>query len=98
MTGRPASPPATVRRLRAQVSGRVQGVGFRPFVFSLAHDLGLAGFVLNDAAGVLVEVEGAAVEEFLARLRTDAPPLATIETLEPLPELAAGGSPPAAPG
>ena len=49
----------------------MQGVGFRPHVHRLATDLGLAGFVLNDAAGVLLEVEAtpAAVERFLERLR-----------------------------
>jgi hydrogenase maturation protein HypF len=56
-------------------------VGFRPYVHGLAGELGLAGYVLNDAHGVLVEVEGdgAGVEEFLARLGPDAPPLAVIE-------------------
>jgi hydrogenase maturation protein HypF len=59
----------------------VQGVGFRPYVYRLAGDLDLAGWVLNDAHGVLAEVEGeaAAVERFLARLPADAPPLATVE-------------------
>ena len=49
-------------RVRARVTGVVQGVGFRPFVFGLATELGLSGFVLNDARGVVVEVEGEAVE------------------------------------
>jgi hydrogenase maturation protein HypF len=73
-------------RVRARVSGRVQGVGFRPYVFSLASELDLAGFVLNDSRGVLIEVEGAAVDAFLARLGPDAPPLAAIERVstEPL--------------
>jgi hydrogenase maturation protein HypF len=71
----------TRRRARVRVEGTVQGVGFRPYVYRLAGDLGLAGFVLNDARGVLLEVEGedAAVERFLARLDRDAPPLASIE-------------------
>ncbi len=49
-------------RVRAQVTGTVQGVGFRPFVYRLAHEHGLAGWVLNNAHGVLLEVEGAEAE------------------------------------
>jgi hydrogenase maturation protein HypF len=72
---------ASRRRARARVEGTVQGVGFRPFVFRLADELGLAGWVLNDERGVLLEVEGDAgsVERFLRRLRDDAPPLAVVE-------------------
>jgi hydrogenase maturation protein HypF len=63
------------------VSGTVQGVGFRPFVYRLARELELGGFVLNDSEGVLLEVEGGgrAVAEFLMRLQRDPPPLAVIE-------------------
>jgi len=73
--------PSTRRRMRARVEGTVQGVGFRPFVYRLAEELGLAGFVLNDAHGVLVEVEGSveAVAEFMSRLAVEAPPLAVVE-------------------
>ncbi|HEX2508051.1 MAG TPA: carbamoyltransferase HypF [Miltoncostaeaceae bacterium] len=76
---------AGLRRVRVRVEGTVQGVGFRPYVHRLAGDLGLAGFVLNDARGVVVEIEadGAAVERFLERLAADAPPLATVERVEP---------------
>jgi len=72
---------ATLRRARLRVEGTVQGVGFRPYVYRLAHELELAGFVLNDSRGVLLEVEGAAdaVERFVARLGPEAPPLATVE-------------------
>jgi hydrogenase maturation protein HypF len=64
-----------------RVEGTVQGVGFRPFVYSLATGLGLGGHVGNDADGVFAEVEGpsADVERFLAALERDAPPLARIE-------------------
>jgi hydrogenase maturation protein HypF len=74
--------------VRARVTGVVQGVGFRPYVHGLATELGLSGFVLNDASGVVVEVEGASVERFLARLREEAPPLASIDALTyvPVPE------------
>jgi hydrogenase maturation protein HypF len=64
-----------------RVEGIVQGVGFRPFVYSLATGLGLGGLVGNDADGVFAEVEGArdAVSEFLLALERDAPPLARID-------------------
>ena len=63
--------------------GVVQGVGFRPFVFRLAHETGLAGFIGNNTDGVTIEIEGAEprVEEFLARLRSDAPPMARIDSV-----------------
>jgi hydrogenase maturation protein HypF len=59
-----------VRRVRARVEGTVQGVGFRPFVYRLASELDLAGFVLNDERGVLLEVEGgdSAIDGFMRRL------------------------------
>jgi hydrogenase maturation protein HypF len=67
-------------RKRVRVTGIVQGVGFRPFVFALATRLGLAGHVGNDLHGVFIEVEGAAsgVEQFLRLLREQAPPLAVV--------------------
>lgn len=69
------------RRVRVRVQGTVQGVGFRPYVYRLAGELELAGYVLNDSHGVLAEVEGAAlaVAEFLVRLASEAPPLARVE-------------------
>ena len=71
------------RRTRVRVEGTVQGVGFRPYVYRLAGRQGLAGFVLNDPHGVLIEVEGStsAVEGFLALLAPEAPPLAAIERI-----------------
>ncbi len=71
----------SARRARVRVEGVVQGVGFRPHVYRLALELGLAGWVLNDEHGVLLEVEGAdaAVEAFLRRLPEEAPPLAVVE-------------------
>jgi hydrogenase maturation protein HypF len=70
-------------RKSVRVAGTVQGVGFRPFVYALAARLGLSGFVGNDAEGVFAEVEGdpAAVEEFLAAVARDAPPLARIDQI-----------------
>ena len=76
-------------RVRARVEGTVQGVGFRPYVYRLASELGCSGHVHNDARGVVVEVEAetAQVERFLARLPVEAPPLARVERVaaEPLP-------------
>jgi len=64
----------------------VQGVGFRPFVFRLAHAHGLTGWVRNTPAGVFLEVQGEApeVDAFVAGLREEAPPLAVITALESL--------------
>ncbi len=76
---------------RVEVRGVVQGVGFRPFVHRLAHELGLGGRVRNEAGRVDVEIEGpaGAVDEFVRRLVSDAPPLARIESVEvePAPRL-----------
>ncbi len=73
------------RRYRAR--GVVQGVGFRPFVHRLAHAHGLAGFVLNDGAGVVIEAEGpvAELDAFAAELVTAAPGLARVESLAAVP-------------
>ncbi|HWE08283.1 MAG TPA: carbamoyltransferase HypF [Solirubrobacteraceae bacterium] len=75
---------ATAVRMRLRVRGTVQGVGFRPHVYRVAHALGLAGFVLNDASGVLIEVEGppAAVREFEGRLTLEAPALAVLDRVD----------------
>ena len=79
--------PVEGRRLT--VTGTVQGVGFRPFVYRLAHETGLAGRVRNDAGGVTIEAfgPGAALDRFQARLRTDRPAASRVETLraEPIP-------------
>jgi len=73
-----AAVPATARRW--QVHGTVQGVGFRPFAHRLATELGLSGSVRNRAGIVEIDAAGPrqALEEFRARLRTEAPPLAAI--------------------
>jgi hydrogenase maturation protein HypF len=74
------SSPNTWIRIRIEVSGIVQGVGFRPFVYGLAKHLGLTGFVRNTSAGARVEVEGEkkTLERFLNLLPRQAPPLAKI--------------------
>ena len=72
---------AEARRIR--VTGVVQGVGFRPFVWRLAQELKLTGWVKNDAAGVEIHVEGDAgqLRALEQRLRADAPPLARVDAV-----------------
>ena len=78
-------PAASARaRLKIAVRGAVQGVGFRPFVFRLAEELKLAGWVNNSPQGVFIEVEGLrpALEKFLLRLEAEKPPRSFIQSLE----------------
>jgi hydrogenase maturation protein HypF len=82
---------AASRRLGVRVRGIVQGVGFRPFVYRLAQELELAGAVRNDGDGVWIEIEGEAVDAFVARLEHEAPPLALIDTISSAPLAARGG-------
>lgn len=72
------------QRLRLTVRGIVQGVGFRPFVYRLAHELGVAGWVRNDGQGVTLEIDGdtACLQDFARRLQDEAPPLARIDACE----------------
>jgi hydrogenase maturation protein HypF len=74
------------------VRGAVQGVGFRPLVYGLASQLGLSGFVRNDAEGVLIEVEGAGADQFVHALRLAPPPLARVDSLDVAELQLAGGS------
>ena len=66
------------------VKGIVQGVGFRPFVYGIAREQELGGFVLNDGDGVVIEVEGSepALERFARALEDEAPPLAQVDSVE----------------
>ncbi len=87
MTASRAPQPAVSKndcRLRAVVRGAVQGVGFRPFVYRLATEMGLRGWVLNSSQGVFLEVEGAEAElrEFLLRLEREKPAISSIHSLE----------------
>ena len=70
-------------RRRFLITGLVQGVGFRPFVYGLACRHELAGFVLNDGQGVVIEAEGetAQLDRFSADLRGEAPPLARVDSV-----------------
>ncbi|MEV6703801.1 acylphosphatase, partial [Streptomyces sp. NPDC051453] len=74
----------TAQRRRVTVRGVVQGVGFRPFLYTLATSLELAGHVTNTEDGVVAEVEGdhAAVARFCDRIAQQAPPLAMVESVE----------------
>jgi hydrogenase maturation protein HypF len=71
-------------RRRVRVRGTVQGVGFRPFVYRRALELGLSGWVGNDGNGVLLEVEGTSrsVDALVSALRGEAPPLADVTDIE----------------
>jgi hydrogenase maturation protein HypF len=72
-----------VERRAVQVRGVVQGVGFRPFVYRLALETHLAGSIGNNTDGVTIEIEGTGegIDEFLRRLRTDAPPMARVDSV-----------------
>jgi hydrogenase maturation protein HypF len=63
----------------------VQGVGFRPFIYRLATEMGLRGFVANDSQGVTIEAEGCRgdLERLLLRIGPESPPRASIQSLEP---------------
>jgi hydrogenase maturation protein HypF len=82
------------RRLRVCVHGVVQGVGFRPFVYTTAAAFGLSGSVRNDSSGAIIEVEGDTddIAGFMTRLRERPPPLAVIESIETSDIAAVGGT------
>lgn len=68
--------------VRIRVRGQVQGVGFRPFVWTLARARGLSGSVLNDPEGVLIYAAGADLDGFAAAIRAEAPPLARVDAVD----------------
>lgn len=74
----------SARRLRISIFGAVQGVGFRPFVFRLAAETGLKGWVLNGPYGVVIEVDGGQdlLERFAARIAAEKPRAAVIAAVE----------------
>jgi len=65
----------TLKRVRLSFGGLLQGIGFRPFVFQLAHEIGLTGWIQNSPQGVTIEAEGndEALERFLQRLQEESP-------------------------
>lgn len=75
--------PKAFKRIRVEVTGTVQGVGFRPFVYRLAQTHGLTGWVRNTPAGVTIEVQGGddALAALLVGLERDAPPLAAVSSV-----------------
>ena len=74
----------TEKAVCTRIKGIVQGVGFRPFVYNLARDFGLKGFVSNTSDGVYMEVEGTAetVDAFHSAIADKKPPLAHIVSME----------------
>ena len=78
------TPTTPAIRKHIEVRGIVQGVGFRPFVYKLAHSLGLSGYVFNSSSGVTIEIEGGETElnTFLETLRDAPPQLAAIAAIE----------------
>jgi hydrogenase maturation protein HypF len=86
--------PTSRRRVRLIVHGAVQGVGFRPFVFRLATEVQLAGWIQNNPQGLCIEVEGSAqrIDRFLERLRCEAPGSALSHRIEITPLDAIGGT------
>ena len=83
-----ASPPAadarSRQRVRLTVQGTVQGVGFRPFVYRTARELGIGGSVANTTAGVSIEAEGPpdAIARFVGAIREGPPPPARVAAVE----------------
>jgi hydrogenase maturation protein HypF len=75
--------PETLARKKLQVTGVVQGVGFRPFVYRLARRHHLAGWVCNTSRCVEIDIEGspASLAAFIARLQEEAPALAHIDAV-----------------
>ncbi|MDJ0583178.1 carbamoyltransferase HypF [Crocosphaera sp.] len=73
-----------LKRLKIIIQGAVQGVGFRPFIYRLATELNLKGWVNNSAAGVFIEVEGneTILKHFLSRIDSEKPPISQINSLE----------------
>ena len=84
----------TVCARRIRVTGVVQGVGFRPFVWRLAHELGLFGWVRNDGQGVEIAAQGASEQlvELMRRLRADAPVLARVDAVRTCDDVSKGYS------
>ena len=72
------------KRLQILIKGAVQGVGFRPFIFRLAENLNLKGYVINSSSGVTIEVESSEniLKEFIKRIETEKPEHSIIASFE----------------
>src|SRR5512139_462318 len=72
---------SNLQNARVHITGIVQGVGFRPFVYNLAQRMQLVGWVRNTSAGVDIEVDGKPeiLAQFIQALKTEAPPLARVD-------------------
>ena len=70
-----------IKRCKIRVTGIVQGVGFRPFVYRLAKENNLTGYVLNDSEGVLIEAQGEKLDEFIRNIRLLAPPASFVSRI-----------------
>ncbi|WP_058484293.1 carbamoyltransferase HypF [Legionella spiritensis] len=70
-----------MERLEIVITGQIQGVGFRPHVYRVARQLQLTGWVKNNARGVLVQIQGQTVADFVSRLTASLPPLAKITSM-----------------
>ena len=71
-----------MKTLNVTIKGVVQGVGFRPFIFNLARELAVNGYITNTSDGVIMTVEGDNLDLFLDRVRREAPPLARIMSID----------------
>lgn len=73
-----------MKRLKINISGIVQGVGFRPFVYNMAAYFKLGGHIFNNSAGVEIEIEGETenVDAFVKAVREQAPPLAVVSEVK----------------
>lgn len=70
------------KRIRLKISGIVQGVGFRPYIYGLAKKHNLSGWVRNGADGIVIEIEGTKTNEFISALSDNNPPNSTINKIE----------------
>ena len=73
-----------IRSIKLKIRGRVQGVGFRPFVYRIATQLDLKGYVLNSSKGVEILLQGdkGSISKFISQLKHNAPPLSVIDRIE----------------
>ncbi len=71
-----------MQRVKISITGIVQGVGFRPFVYNLARSMGMKGYVLNSSNGVTIDVEGQQIDAFIERMLSSPPALARIKEVD----------------